>query len=267
MTKDVAVHGSWSGSPKPQVTVSVVRPKTEGRKPTPEAYGDWQHAYDYFNERLFGGHLRDCIITLTRRKGVYGYFRPEAFEDTAGNVAHEIGINSAHLEELGDSEALSTLAHEMCHLWREDCGPRNKKGRGPSIGYHDRAWAAKMEEVGLLPTSTGEPGGKRTGYRVTHLIVEGGPFDLGCRELLASGFTITWHDRVPEPLPVPDEDADDEDGQDTQPPRRKKNDRRRFTCPDCSLNAWAKPGAALVCGQCGVPLFRSDGTGTTGRNS
>jgi hypothetical protein len=50
---------------------------------------------------------------------------------------------------------LSTLVHEQAHLWQHHFG---KPGRGR---YHNREWAAKMVEIGLIPSATGEPGGKQ----------------------------------------------------------------------------------------------------------
>lgn len=32
------------------------------------------------------------------------------------------------------------------------------------------------------------------------------------------------------------------------PPRAGR--RSRYTCPGCDLNAWAKPGVKLICGEC-----------------
>jgi hypothetical protein len=29
----------------------------------------------------------------------------------------------------------------------------------------------------------------------------------------------------------------------------------KYTCPDCEQNAWAKPGAHLVCGDCDRPMI------------
>ena len=29
---------------------------------------------------------------------------------------------------------------------------------------------------------------------------------------------------------------------------------QKYTCPDCGLNAWAKPGVRLICGECEVEL-------------
>src|SRR6266852_3158095 len=35
--------------------------------PTEQAYTELQHAYDFFNTRLFDGHLPPCLITMQRK--------------------------------------------------------------------------------------------------------------------------------------------------------------------------------------------------------
>jgi len=37
-----------------------------------------------------------------------------------------------------------------------------------------------MESIGLMPSDTGEPGGKRTGQRMSDYPIEGGAFYLQC---------------------------------------------------------------------------------------
>jgi hypothetical protein len=32
--------------------------------------------------------------------------------------------------------------------------------------------------------------------------------------------------------------------------RAKKSSKTKFTCPECGQNAWAKPDAHLICGEC-----------------
>ena len=177
----------------------------------------------------------------------------ENVKSQSGTVAHEIAMNPVYLRSQGDAGALSTFVHELCHLWRHEFGPPNRGGGKGARGYHDLVWAGKRLEVGLIPTDTGLPDGKMTGYRVSHLIVEGGLFDIDCKELLASGFKINWHDRF---FPVTDDETDediDDDTGDTPKPKKKK-DRVKFTCDECGLNAWAKPSARLVCGSCGIPM-------------
>ena len=36
--------------------------------------------------------------------------------------------------------------------------------------------------------------------------------------------------------------------------KKKNNTRAKFTCPECGLNAWAKPAAPLHCGDCDVAM-------------
>ena len=147
-------------------------------------------------------------------------------------------------------EAYSTLGHEMGHLWRHVLGPLNSKGQRGTLGYHDRAWADKVESIGLMPSSTGAPGRDRTGYMMNEYIIEGGPFDLLCRELLISDFTLTWREHVSKAL-VPFDETFGTGDAGALSGSESKADRRRFSCEDCKLNAWAKPSAKLVCGFCG----------------
>jgi len=97
-----------------------------------------------------------------------------------------------------------------------------------------------MDAIGLPPSHTGQPGGKRTGQQMSHYIREGGPFDRACAALLARGFGITWADRAVASHPG---------GKKTRSGVRVK-----YSCPSCGLNAWAKPESALVCGTCLQPL-------------
>ncbi len=246
-----------SATPKPSVeflpeegTNSVVRSNSPDENLTAGAYADWYTAMDFFNDRLFEGKLPDCIISFARHKNMLGYFCVDRFESQSGSTAHEIAMNPFYPRSRGDADALSTFVHELCHLWRHEFGPPNRGGGKGARGYHDLVWAGKMLEVGLIPTDTGLPDGKMTGYRVSLLIVEGGLFDIDCKELLASGFKINWHDRLF--LQTNDEEIDDDTGDAPKP--KKKKDRVKFTCDECGLNAWAKPSARFVCGSCGTPM-------------
>ena len=47
---------------------------TARQDPTVLAYGHLVVAYKFFNERLFGGALPGCLITMQRKKGARGFF-------------------------------------------------------------------------------------------------------------------------------------------------------------------------------------------------
>jgi hypothetical protein len=233
---------------KPQTL--TVPSKFAKRLPTLENAVAWQFTYEYFNDRLFDGKLPDCLITLTRRRRTLGYFRREAFADKNGEMTHEISLNPTFMAVLGDAEALGTLVHEMAHLWREEAGPANRNGKKVARGYHDRVWARQMADVGLMPSDTGRPGGKKTGFRMDHYVIDGGPFDLACRELLISEFGLPWADN-PAHLAPQTRKAACKRGDEPA----VKNTRALFECAACQLKAYAKYSAKLICGECRIPLI------------
>lgn len=198
--------------------------------PTPENYDALNTAYDYFNKTVFDGALPSCLITFQRKGRTYGYYAPKRFADWEGdNAVDEIALNPNHFKKRTIEDVLSTLVHEMVHLWHQHLGKKP-----PKDGYHNKEWAAKMCSVGLVPTDTGQPGGKMTGYKVSHYIEAGGVYDKACKALIAKGFTLPYVDMWGE-----------------KPDRKKKSaSKSKYTCPLCEVNAWAKPQTKLVCGEC-----------------
>jgi predicted SprT family Zn-dependent metalloprotease len=127
-------------------------------------------AFEWFNDQLFSGKLPSCIITFQRHKGAYGYYGHDKFQKRRGAVAAhemrpEIALNPDAFPNRKDQDVMSTLVHEMVHLWQAYFG---KPGRPP---YHNRQWAKKMIEVGLMPSSSGRPGGAKTGDRMSHYVI------------------------------------------------------------------------------------------------
>ena len=97
-----------------------------------------------------------------------------------------------------------------------------------------------------MPTDTGEPGGKRTGEQVTHYIKPGDKFDQACRGLLDKGFWIPWQ-------------AITNDSDQARITKKKKAaSKTKYACTRCELNAWAKPGARLVCFKCQLEMRAVD---------
>lgn len=196
---------------------------------TPAQYRAFQEAYDFFNKELFAGDLPDVLVTLQRRSRARGYFSPERFSGRIQDAAaHELALNPDTFAGRTDEEILSTLAHEMVHVWQQVYG---KPGRGR---YHNLQWAAKMKEVGLQPTATGLPGGKEIGESVTHYIIPGGKYAKAYAQLKIRGLRLQWQS-----VTVGGEQA-----------KAKKASKTKFTCPECGQNAWAKPDAQLGCYDC-----------------
>src|SRR5919202_2583506 len=150
-------------------------------------YQSFQQAYDFFNRELFEGSLPQVLVTLQRHANTRGYFSPERFSGRIDKSAvHELALNPDGFAGRTDEMILSTLVHEMCHVWQQTYG------KTPRKGYHDRQWAAKMREIGLQPSSTGEEGRKETGQSVSHFILPGGRYEIAYAKLAATGFQFHW---------------------------------------------------------------------------
>jgi hypothetical protein len=213
-------------------------------------YATLQDAYDHFNRELFGGRLPQVLITLQRHAHARGYFSRNRFQrrDGSDGLVHEIALNPDRFSGRTDEEILSTLAHEIAHVWQQEYG---HPGRGR---YHNREWAALMFSIGLMPSATGEPGGAVTGDRMSHFILENGLFLRVCRTFLEK-YKLVWESAAVEGS------AAASGGNRVRNVAGKTQTRMKFTCPNCGLNAWAKPDAVMDCHSCTqdagepVPLF------------
>lgn len=248
---------------------TIVKARKTAVEPTAQAYGELRLAFKVFNERLFDSTLPSPLITLQREPRTCGYFSNKRFVGHDGVTTDEIALNPEYFACVPLVEVLATLLHEMVHLWQAHFG---RPGRGR---YHNAEFARKMIEVGLMPSSTGHPGGSQTGDQMSDYPIEGGRFlqvvDYLVREL---DFSITWYDRVT-PMPaapshvaamvglpaaavtVPADNgvavvrrptAGDGDGTvqaNTKPGRHK------YQCPKCKANAWARPNLRIRCMDCG----------------
>lgn len=159
-------------------------------RPSEELYNSLDSAYRYFNKALFSDQLPEIIFTVQRQKGVMGYFAPERWAERGGRRCHEIAINPSYIAQSRLIEIMQTLVHEMVHCWQYSFG---KPGSGH---YHNKEWALKMIEVGLMPSDTGEPGGKIVGQVMSDYIIEDERFHKACLSLFGEhGFELRWADR------------------------------------------------------------------------
>jgi predicted SprT family Zn-dependent metalloprotease len=182
-------------------------------------------------QQLFDDCLPPCLITLQRKSRSRGYFANDRFGHRVNTIAFidELALNPDIFGDRTDKDILSTLVHEMCHCHQQHFG------KPPRRGYHNREWAEQMIAIGLMPSDTGEPGGKQTGQGMSHYIIDGGPFELAAEKLLATGFCLNWQSAT----------LESQAGKGA-----KERSKTKYSCPSCGQNAWAKPDSALVCGEC-----------------
>jgi predicted SprT family Zn-dependent metalloprotease len=255
-------------------------------KPTSEFYGRLQDAYDYFNQHLFDGALPHCLITVQREKNTMGFFSAARWSNDGTSEVHEIALNPAYFARRKVIEVFQTLVHEQCHVWQHEYGSPSR------TGYHNREWSEKMEAIGLMPSSTGEPGGGKIGQKMSDYPAEGGRFKQACIKLIMAGYQFNWIDRriarqheedpqhmteepplalapVAAAAPLAIKSAEsllnlpmskllpNFELQLIAPADPKAKSKTKYYCPDCGVNVWGKPNLAIRCDDCNlsfVPL-------------
>ncbi|WP_394782070.1 SprT-like domain-containing protein [Undibacterium sp.] len=250
-------------------------------KPTDEFYGRLQAAYDYFNLALFDNTLPHCLITVQREKNTMGFFSAARWRNDGKKDVHEIALNPAYFARRKVIEVFQTLVHEQCHVWQHEFGNPSR------TGYHNREWSEKMESIGLMPSSTGEPGGGKLGQKMSDYPIEGGRFRQACIQLMTSGYQFNWIDRriarqrdeyeMPTPgesqimeatanitatasLAVTPAEAildlpmtqliPDAEYQLIMPAEIKVRAKTKYYCPGCEANVWGKPQLSIRCEDC-----------------
>ena len=238
-------------------------------QPTSELYDFFTRAYQHFNRHLFDSALAPCMLTIQRQKGCMGLFYPERWVTDGGARCHELALNPTYFGTSRLVEVFQTLVHEQCHMWQQEYG------RPSRSGYHNREWAQRMESIGLMPSSTGEPGGRRTGQCMSDYALPDGLFLAAARKFIEGGGRLKWLDRFrvpdrPRPdsplLPLGEEAGevlltpvaslfDDVQGEDFEAPRPSVDrNKLKYTCPGCGCNVWGKPGLRIRCEPCDLGL-------------
>jgi hypothetical protein len=193
---------------------------------TKRQFNTLEDIFNFYNEALFKSELPPCLVNLSRHKGAHGFFSAERWHERENGLAvHEISLNPDTMTRTV-LEWQSTLVHEMVHLWQEVSGKPSRNA------YHNRQWADKMKAVGLMPTDTGAPGGKTTGQRMSHYIIEGGPFAIAFDQV------GDWDNLQLPYLPTPLGDYSS-----------KAANKVKYECV-CGCSVWGKPGLSIHCNSC-----------------
>jgi len=221
----------------------------EKLRPTSKFYGLFQMIFDYYNEALFDGELKDCIITITRKHNVFGHYTFKQFYSVKEQETDELAINPTMIAQFPLLEVCQTIVHEMCHGWQFHFGK-------PSVRtYHNKEWSEKMISVGLMPSHNGKPGGKAVGQKMMDYPIENGSFMLATEELMNSN--------VFENLFLEVNDAFIENIDPDKPlfeqvhhlhlqyvQDKPKNPKKLFKYSCSCSNVWGKPDLELCCNKC-----------------
>ena len=245
--------------------------------PTQELYDALEVAYGLFNNELFENRLPTLIFTTQRQNSVMGYFAPDRWASVEGKNCHELAINPSYVGKMHLLSFLQTMVHEMVHCLQRCVGQPGRRG------YHNKEWGAMMEAVGLTPSATGKPGGKKTGERMSDYPTPRGPFMKACETLvLETNFRLQWYEYRPRGTIVSQDEifhgtfdgikpeavrilkgcfeADTNSAKDhdesviEEPMPTAKREKTKYSCPKCKLNVWGKPLLKIACVKCSLEL-------------
>ena len=222
------------------------------KTPTKQQFEAFENAYIYFNVVLFKKELPPVILNLSRKSKAMGFVAP--FRWRAANTdgsdresrLHELSINPQILA-MDLIEVYSTLVHEQCHIWQHTHGNPSRPG------YHNKEFAEKMISVGLMPSTTGKPGGKTVGQSMSDYPIEGGPF-LAALHAMPEPFKMPFisieGDKIVRMMNVLQGMESVISGTPSAGVPTPKKNKVKYSCETCKSNVWGKPDLKIICGEC-----------------
>lgn len=197
-------------------------------------------------------------------------------------MADELAINPDYFTGHSTLEIFQTLVHEQCHIWQYHHGKPSRRG------YHNQEWAELMESIGLIPSSTGRPGGRRTGEKMADYVQRPGRFLDASIELIAAKNELPWYDcwRTFQPhssstifsvdgkpqlasvelesalmkpiggvllaraVGVSEFEAANDKDKEIHLSAARKQTRLKYQCPSCTSSVWGKPELRILCADC-----------------
>ena len=239
--------------------------------PTKDLYDAIEKMFNHFNSSLFDNSLPSVVITMQKQKNVMGYFSPFSWVSNQDQKKyHEIAINPEYIATFPLIEVLQTLTHELCHA-HQTCF-----GKPSRTGYHNKEWSQKMLSIGLIPSSTGKPGGKQVGQKMSDYPEPNGRFIKACEALVLqnnatlpivaiSGVVINTNDSIS--LDIYNEDVQsiletpvcEALGIEiTTTVKKKGKQKTKYSCGKCNVNVWGKNNLNIMCADCKTPFVAQD---------
>lgn len=203
---------------------------------TTQMLSELYRIYKALNEEYWNNELPEVFITIVPGKGktksVYGTFTPESWvknEDTevdengvettkTGDVHHEIAMSAEYFTRPIPNWC-ATLQHEMVHLY---CQINDIEDTSNNNVYHNKRFKIEAEKRGLIIEKADV-----IGWSVT---TPDSDFIAFINELEVNEDTFSYFRQ-------------------TRLTSSKTAPKKRFVCPVCKLQAQAKKGSLIKCGE------------------
>jgi len=188
------------------------------------AIDELQRAFKLLNERYFNNGLEKPVITILvdSTTGAYGWISVSKVWSSKDNKwFREINICAEYLNRPA-VEVITTLMHEMCHLYNVQNGIKDTSRAGT---YHNEKFKAVAERNGLIVEKSGKYGYciTKPGEELKELVKKN--VRAGCFKLERMK---TYRDGTPKTT------TKGEDGREKTTSRTKQS-MRKYRCPSCGL--------------------------------
>ena len=226
----------------------------EDEKTTLLVYSKFQKAVDliegkFFTEKGKQPFPKFVLAINNKCKSVVCAFvqNNALFDKNNGDKIQYLGINPRYLDR-GNSYVLSTLCHELCHVYE------NAYIHIPRGGYHDKSWHNLMTDCGLEPVYL-----NKSKTAVNEKIIEGESFDSFVKDFTeeygdyfnvveySQNVAKDYKDKNPE-SDVDLSDAPRADNAD-KPVKVYNRNKIKYEC-SCGNKLWGKAGLHIHCEDC-----------------
>lgn len=214
-------------------------------------YSKIQYVIDLIDESFFSGQgkkkLPELVFAVNTQIGdsVTAFVQSEALYDKDNKRKLQyLGINPKYLDR-EPQKILSTLTHELCHVYENEYIHIAKNG------YHDKIWVNLMQDCGLEPVFL-----NKSKTAVNTKIKEGGVFEKFAQSFVEKNgkgyFNIVEYNReyatdiLIQKLLAKDARADNADKE----TKHYNHNKTKYTCAYCDAHVWGKSGLFIVCGNC-----------------
>lgn len=120
----------------------------------------------------------------------------------------------------------------MCHCWQFYFGKPGK------YNYHNKQFSKKMDEIGLITSSTGKEGGAKLGKNMSHYINKIGLFNKSYKKLKSSEL-FPWVRNIEKMKFKPK-------------PKKTIGVKTAYSCPKCGIKLWGKSSLLVLCINCNI---------------
>ena len=187
------------------------------------------------NSKYFDGRLEEPIITVQSTPRAYGHITVGKSWRKGQEHRHELNIGAGTLDRPIES-IVSTLLHEMVHLWNLQTGVKDCSRGGT---YHNKRFKQAAEERDLIISYDGTIGWSITepSDRLLEFIIEQGWCDIQMNR-------IEWQ-YIPTGV-----GTDNKTGTATPTTTGKPSHTRKYQCPCCGNSVRATKQVNITCIDC-----------------